>query len=96
MTDDRIEGALRKGVGRVQDAVGGLTGDKDTQIRGKLNEAAGAVQNAYGRTAEAVTRRAQGALGEVEAFAKEQPLAAVAASLGLGFMMGLLVARART
>jgi uncharacterized protein YjbJ (UPF0337 family) len=95
MTDDRIKGAVRKGVGHVQDAVGGLTGDEKTQIEGKLNQAAGSVQNAYGKTLEAVSRRSQDALGEVESFAKEQPLAAVAISLALGFMLGLMVGRAQ-
>ena len=49
MANDRIAGAVRNGAGRVEDAVGGLTGDAKTQLRGKLNEAAGAAQNAYGR-----------------------------------------------
>jgi uncharacterized protein YjbJ (UPF0337 family) len=95
MTDDRIEGAVRKGVGHIQDAVGGITGDENTRIRGKLNQAAGAVQNAYGKTLETVSRRGQDALGDLEEFARKQPLAAVAASFGLGVTFGLLVARVR-
>ena len=49
MSEDRIEGGVKQGVGRVQDAVGGLTGSDSTQAKGKVNEAAGSVQNAYGQ-----------------------------------------------
>ena len=95
MTDDRIEGAVREGIGHVQDAVGGLAGDESVQIKGKLNQAAGSIQNAYGKTVETASRQAQDILGEVESFAKEQPLAAVGLSVGLGFVLGLLVGRGR-
>ena len=49
MTNDRIAGAAREGLGRVQDGYGGLAGDEATQARGKVNEVAGRVQNAYGK-----------------------------------------------
>ncbi len=97
MTDDRIEGALRKGVGHVQDAVGGLTGDGETQVRGKLNQAGGAAQNVFGKVkdqagdvyAEAADR-AQDVYGELEHFIQERPLVAV----GLGVVVGLLIGAA--
>jgi uncharacterized protein YjbJ (UPF0337 family) len=95
MTDDQIEGALRGGVGRVQDAFGGLTGDEGTQLKGKLNQAAGSIQNAYGKAREAAAGQAQDLLGEFGAFAKQQPLAAVGMGLGLGVVLGLLMARGR-
>jgi ElaB/YqjD/DUF883 family membrane-anchored ribosome-binding protein len=40
--DEQIAGVTKQGLGRAQDAVGGLTGDGKTQAKGKLNEAAGA------------------------------------------------------
>jgi uncharacterized protein YjbJ (UPF0337 family) len=49
MSDNRIEGAVRKGAGRVQAAAGALTGDTETELRGKLNDAAGSAQNAFGK-----------------------------------------------
>lgn len=80
MTDDRIEGAVRKGVGRVQDAVGGLTGDGSTQARGKANEAAGSAQNAFGKV-----------VGQAEDLARDQPLVAVGAAFAVGVVVGLLL-----
>ena len=91
MTDDRIEGAVRKGVGRVQDAVGGLTGDGRTQADGKLNQAAGSVQDLVGQARD----RASDLYGEVESYAKEQPLAALAVTLGLGVVIGLVLSGGR-
>ncbi len=80
MTDDRIEGAVREGVGRVQDAVGGLAGDEGTQIEGKLSQAAGSVQNAYGKVRGAAESKAKDLHGEFEDFAKRHPHTAVCVS----------------
>ena len=91
MTDDRIEGAVRKGVGHVQDGFGGLTGDAGTQARGKLNQAAGSVQDMVGQVREG----AADVLGEVESYAKAQPLVAIAATLGLGVVIGLILGGGR-
>jgi uncharacterized protein YjbJ (UPF0337 family) len=95
MTDDRIEGAVRKGVGHVQDAVGGLVGDEGTQIKGKLNQAGGSVQDAYGKARGAVESKAKDLHGEFEDFAKRHPHTAVGMGVSLGFLLGLLVARSR-
>ena len=67
MSEDRIEGTVKQGVGRVQDAVGGLTGDDRTQFKGKANEASGSVQDAVGK----VKGQAQEAYGQVRGQAKE-------------------------
>ena len=84
MTDDRIEGGVRNAAGRVQDAFGGLTGDAGTQARGKLNQAAGSVQDVVGQAKD----RAQDLYGEVESYAKDQPLTALAVALGVGLILG--------
>jgi CheY-like chemotaxis protein len=52
MDEAKVEGAFRTAGGRIQDAVGGLTGDAATQLRGKVNEAAGEAQRVYGDTVE--------------------------------------------
>ena len=87
MTDDRLEGAVRNGVGHVQDAVGGLTGDTRTQAQGKLNQVAGSVQDVVGQARE----RVADAYDDVEGFAKEQPVTALAITLGLGVVIGLML-----
>lgn len=87
MTDDRAEGGLKGGVGRVQDAVGGLMGDAGMQARGKLNQAAGAVQGAVGQA----RGQAEDVYAQVESYTRERPLAALAAAVGAGVVIGLLL-----
>lgn len=84
MTDDRVEGGLKKGAGKLQDAWGGLTGDAGTQAKGKANEASGSMQDLVGQA----TNRAKDAYGDVESYAKEQPLIAMAVTLGVGLILG--------
>jgi uncharacterized protein YjbJ (UPF0337 family) len=98
MSDDRIEGAVKQGVGRVQDAFGGLTGDGPTQLRGKLNDAAGSAQNAYGKVKDQagdVIDQARDQFADVydqvEDFVREQPLTALAVGAGLGLVLGLML-----
>lgn len=74
MSEDRIEGTMKQGVGHVQDAVGGLTGDDRTQFKGKANEASGSVQDAVGKVkgqAQEALGQAQEAYGQVRGQAKE-------------------------
>lgn len=87
VTDDRIKGGLRKGVGRVQDALGALGDDAVLQARGKLSDASGFAQDRLGQAQE----RAAGVYDELEDFVKGQPLPAVAIALGFGVMFGLLM-----
>ena len=47
--DDSIRGKANIVAGRVQDAVGALTGDAKMQFKGKVRTAKGKVQNAAGK-----------------------------------------------
>ncbi len=80
--ENRAEGFVRDVGGKVQDAVGGLTGDTSTQARGKANQAAGQAQNLYGET-----------LDTMRNFASDQPLTALLSALGAGAVLGLVLAR---
>ena len=53
MDDDRIEGAARNIGGKVQSAVGDLTGDSKTKVDGIVDQVAGTAQNAYGSVKDA-------------------------------------------
>ncbi len=79
---NRPEGTLRNLGGKVQDAVGSLTGDTATQASGKANEAAGSAQDMYGR-----------AVDGLGGFASEQPMMAMLAALGAGILLGVIIAR---
>ena len=53
MDKDRIAGSAKDIAGKVEGAVGGLTGDAKTQADGRAREAAGTVQNLYGQAKDA-------------------------------------------
>lgn len=79
---NRIEGAAEDTVGKLQDGMGGLLGDTATQAKGKAKQFAGQAQGYYGET-----------LDTVRDMTSDQPLIAVAAAVGVGFILGALLAR---
>jgi uncharacterized protein YjbJ (UPF0337 family) len=82
MDENRIEGGARNLGGKIQDAVGAVTGDMQTQVRGQANRAAGAAQNAFGQ-----------AVDGVKDFASDQPVTALLSALGIGVIIGMLLGR---
>jgi uncharacterized protein YjbJ (UPF0337 family) len=52
MNEDEIKGPANEGVGKVKDAVGGLTGDTSMQADGKLDQTAGNIQGKFGAARE--------------------------------------------
>jgi uncharacterized protein YjbJ (UPF0337 family) len=75
--NDRVEGTAREFGGRVQEAVGDVTGDTRTQAQGLYNQAAGQAQQAAGQFADVV---------------KAQPVAATLVALAIGYVLGRLTA----
>jgi uncharacterized protein YjbJ (UPF0337 family) len=75
MDENRFTGAARDAAGRVQDAVGGLTGDAKTQVRGKVNQARGQAEDYMGEAADLI---------------RDQPLAAALVLIGVGYLIGRL------
>ena len=49
MDKDRIAGSVRDVAGKVEGAVGDMTGNAQTQAAGRVREAEGTVQNLYGQ-----------------------------------------------
>lgn len=80
MDENEIKGAAREFGGRVQDALGGLTGDAKTQAEGKWNQASGQAQRSFGASVDDVIENV-----------KEKPLAALAAVAGVSFLAGWLM-----
>jgi uncharacterized protein YjbJ (UPF0337 family) len=74
---DRVEGAARNVGGRVQEAVGNVTGDAKTQAEGLYNQAAGQAQQAAGQFSDMI---------------KSQPIAAALIAVGVGYILGRLTA----
>lgn len=79
---EKAEGTVQNIAGKIQDAVGGATGDTGTQLEGKARQAAGKAQAAYGD-----------ALNQVRESAVTNPVATIAIVAGLGFVLGALWAR---
>ena len=75
--NDRVGGAAREFGGRVQEAVGNVTGDADSQAHGLYNQAAGQAQQAAAQLTDVV---------------KAQPLLASLVALGIGYLLGRLTA----
>jgi uncharacterized protein YjbJ (UPF0337 family) len=90
MDENRIGGAVKSGVGRVEGAAGALAGDSRLEARGKLNEAMGAAQNLYGRTVDHV-RETAGNAGDMIV---DQPVASMAIAAVVGIAIGLLIGAA--
>jgi uncharacterized protein YjbJ (UPF0337 family) len=80
--ENEFEGAARDLGGKVQDAVGGLTGDASTQAKGKWNQAAGKVQKTFGEASD-----------ELRDNVTSSPLLALAIVGGVGFVLGFLARR---
>jgi uncharacterized protein YjbJ (UPF0337 family) len=78
--ENEIEGAARDLGGKVQDAVGGLTGDTETQVAGKWNQAAGKAQKTFGAAAD-----------EIRENVADKPLTALAVAAGVFFVLGFLM-----
>lgn len=72
-----FEGATREMGGKVQQKVGDVLGDAKTQASGLYNQAAGQAQQQAARLSDVI---------------KEQPLAAAAVAIGIGYLLGRLTA----
>jgi uncharacterized protein YjbJ (UPF0337 family) len=51
---DRIEGPVKEGAGKVEEAWGDATNDPETEAKGESRQAEGKVQEGWGRTKDAV------------------------------------------
>jgi uncharacterized protein YjbJ (UPF0337 family) len=67
MDTDRIAGSAEEFAGKVEGAVGGMTGDAKTEASGRAREAAGTVQNLYGQAKDAARDAADTAVNYAKA-----------------------------
>lgn len=89
MDDNRLEGAVRNVGGKIQDAVGGLTGDAGTQAEGKANQLVGKAQGSLGAAAGEARDLGQHLTTRV----KNQPMTALLIAGGAGLALGLFMRR---
>jgi uncharacterized protein YjbJ (UPF0337 family) len=67
MDKDRIAGSAKDVAGKVEGAVGDITGNAQTQAAGRAREATGSVQNLYGQARDAALDAGEAAVS----YAKE-------------------------
>jgi uncharacterized protein YjbJ (UPF0337 family) len=70
-----FRGAAREMAGRVQEKVGELAGDANTQAEGLYNQAAGQAERQLARLSDII---------------KDQPIAAVVVAMAFGYLLGRL------
>jgi uncharacterized protein YjbJ (UPF0337 family) len=95
MDDNRIGGTARNIGGKLQEAVGKVTGDTTTEMRGKVNQAVGDAEDLYGNAkgaAEDVVKAVQqGATVADDIFRRiieERPYTTAVAALAIGWLIG--------
>ncbi len=100
MSNDQIEGKAKQGLGKLEDAAGGLVGDDKLQAKGDANQVSGTLQDAvgkakdlaqdsYGKAKDAV----QDGAGQVHGFVQDKPYAALGCAAAGGLILGLLLRR---
>jgi uncharacterized protein YjbJ (UPF0337 family) len=88
MDEDRIAGTARKLGGKVQEDVGRLTGDTQTQLKGMANQAAGAAQDLYGQAADTARDTAATFDKWLRNTIETQPYTTAIVALGIGWLLG--------
>jgi len=83
MDEDRIAGTARNIGGKVEEGIGRMTGNAQTQLNGQ-GQAAGAAEDLYGQAKDA----AASLTDVVQKTIEERPYTAVAIALGVGWLLG--------
>ena len=103
MDENRLEGAARTFGGKVEGAMGDLTGDTKMKAEGMADQYGGRAQRTYGQTADKVRGAAQQAsdygsdvLDQVEEYGDmlaekidARPITSVLIAAGVGFLLAL-------
>ncbi len=89
MNGDRVEGTVNKAAGRVQEAVGALTGNDEHRGEGVARQVQGAAQDLYGQACDQVKE----VTGDLAARVERNPLGALAVAGLVGYVLGVLSRR---
>jgi uncharacterized protein YjbJ (UPF0337 family) len=88
MDENRVEGTARNLGGKVQEGVGGATGDAKMRVEGLANQAVGAAQDLYGQTADAAREHAANLDNWLRNQIENQPYTTALVALGVGWLLG--------
>ena len=84
MDEDRITGTAKNLGGKVEEGIGRLTGNAQTQLKGQAHQAAGAAEDLYGQAKDAAASFAD----VVQRTIEQQPYTAVAIAVAVGWLLG--------
>jgi uncharacterized protein YjbJ (UPF0337 family) len=76
---EKTQGTVKEVAGRVQEAVGQVTGDQSTRFEGQTRQLLGKAERGYGEV-----------LNRLRESAVTNPVATVAIIVGVGFILGAL------
>ena len=98
MDEDRMEGTAKQFGGKVESAVGDLTGDSKTQASGTVDQVVGAAQRTYGRVKDQVAGSSVAdQLDEASAFigdtVAERPRTSLLVGGAVGYVLAMLTRR---
>ena len=88
MDEDRVYGTARNLGGKVEEGLGRVTGDRQTQLKGKLDQLAGTAQDLYGQTADAARDTAGNLDKWLRNTIETQPYTTAIVALGIGWLLG--------
>lgn len=90
-----IEGAVQDVAGQVKDAIGGITGDAETQAEGKADETVGTIKREFGGVADDVIGGTQDTLETLTDLVRDNPLPALGIAAAFGFLVGAILIPSR-
>jgi uncharacterized protein YjbJ (UPF0337 family) len=84
MDENRVTGTAKNVGGKIEEGLGRIAGDAQTQLKGQAGQVAGAAEDLYGQAKDA----ASNATDIVRRTIEEQPYKAVAIALAVGWLLG--------
>ena len=90
MDENRLEGTTRNLGGKVQEGVGRLTGDTQTEAEGLANQVRGKAQDLYGQAADTARDTATNFDSWLRETIETQPYTTALVALGIGWLLGRL------
>ncbi|MBV1835100.1 CsbD family protein [Novacetimonas pomaceti] len=84
--ENKAEGLVEQGVGRIKDAAGGLTGNVGMQAEGKVDQLSGMARQEFAELYE----ETEGRLEKAVTFVRERPLASLGIAAAIGTLLALM------
>jgi uncharacterized protein YjbJ (UPF0337 family) len=84
MDENRVTGTAKNLGGKVEEGLGRMTGDAQSQFKGQAEQVAGAAEDLYGQAKDA----AASFTDIVQRTIEQQPYTAVAIAIAIGWLLG--------